>query len=68
MFCRRCYARLDPTNPFAHCQRCKRPFDPADRQTYLLRPFPPAIRIIGYVIVIAPRQARERRKSCEAEA
>ena len=55
MYCRKCYAKLDqapfdPLTDFHNCPQCNRAFDPANKSTYLARPFPGIARIIRYVI------------------
>jgi hypothetical protein len=50
MYCRKCYAKLDPSEEFHRCPRCDRGFDPSDKSTYLPRPFPGKWRIVWYVI------------------
>jgi hypothetical protein len=50
MYCRKCYAKLDP-NEVCLCPRCGRKFDPARRRTYLDRPFPGKWAIVWYVIM-----------------
>jgi predicted amidophosphoribosyltransferase len=49
MFCKHCYADLTTTDQ-TRCPRCGRAFNPAEPKSYLLRPFPPAARIIFHLI------------------
>ena len=55
MFCRKCYTELDGAVESRRCPKCRREFDPSDRGSYLLRPFPDTkkiiIQIIGTTIV-----------------
>ena len=50
MYCRKCYTKLEATSEFPRCPGCSRAFDPADRHSYLKRPFPDARQILWHVI------------------
>jgi len=50
VYCRKCYAKLDGATHIRACPQCLHGFDPADARTYLVRGFPSAWRIVGYVV------------------
>jgi hypothetical protein len=51
VYCKKCYAELVETDGFNRCPRCGLGFDPADRSTYLRRPFPTIPRIILHIFL-----------------
>jgi hypothetical protein len=51
MYCKKCYAALDPSAQVYCCWNCEFPFDPANRRTYLARPFPSTGRVIWYIVL-----------------
>jgi hypothetical protein len=50
MYCRKCYAKLDPEEEYTRCPRCALGFDPADKRTYLPRPFPGKGRMFVHIV------------------
>jgi hypothetical protein len=50
MYCRNCYAKLDPAEVIHRCPICNRAFDPATSRSYLSRPFPGIGSIISYIV------------------
>ena len=51
MFCKRCYADLNQAAE-CRCLRCRRPFNPNEPTSYLLRPFPSRRKIIIHSLII----------------
>ena len=51
MYCRKCYTPLDPAADPPVCPRCGKPFDPAVRKTYLIRPFPGPAKVFGHIVL-----------------
>lgn len=49
MFCPKCYTEL-PAAGVSECPKCRRPFNPANPNTYLDRPFPNRGQIVGQLI------------------
>ena len=49
MFCRTCYGDLISVMT-GECPWCGRAFDPADKQTYLEKPFPKPLRIMWQLL------------------
>ncbi len=50
MYCRHCYASLDPSPQTDRCGHCGRPFDPSRPRTFLTRPFPSWGRVIVQLV------------------
>jgi hypothetical protein len=50
MYCRKCYAKLDPATQDYCCPQCGRGFAPADPKTWLVRPFPGKWKLVFQIL------------------
>jgi hypothetical protein len=51
MYCRKCYTNLEAAVESGACPKCGRAFNARSPKTFLTRPFPPGLRVVGLVVL-----------------